>query len=77
MKKDLEFHVERLHQLKNVERCPHCCKHFRKLKEHLMICNIELDKRQNFCDCGKAFSSLRSYREHRNRKCTLMKKEIL
>ena len=49
----MDMHFESIHQLKNVERCPRCCKHFRKLKEHLLLCNIELDKRQVLCECGK------------------------
>ena len=73
----LDMHFESIHQLKNVETCPHCHKHFRKIKEHLLLCNIELNKRQILCDCGKALASSSQYLKHRNQKCPLKKKEML
>ena len=62
-----DLHFESVHEMKNVERCPHCKKTFRRLQEHLLVCNIDLNKRKKICQCGGSYTREREHKKH----CTL------
>ena len=63
-----KLHFESIHERKNVEKCPHCKKNFRRLQEHIFNCTTDISKRRKKCECGKSFTRELDLRKHY---CTL------